>query len=354
MGSFVSYKPRAGLINIWWGNIYFAILYMLRTKIQARQTGLVFYSLTPPKVTTEPERLQAIANKQMERLHCLPIDGILLYDVQDENTRTDKHRTFAFTPTLTPEHYSKDYLAALEVPKVIYKSIGNLNKQQFTEWLQANQDLEYAVFVGASSRQQVEATNFSLNDAYDMRNKYLDSLMLGGVTIPERHTKKGDEHLRILNKASQGCSFFVSQCVYSLNDTKNLLSDYYYSAIDDQTELSPLIFTLAPCGSLKTLEFMEWLGVEVPKWLYNDLKHSKDILSASIETCKSVAVEIMNYAQRKKIPVGFNIESVSIKKEEIEAANELLKDLLRLVKGASQSKEWSQHVIPEYNRKQMY
>jgi hypothetical protein len=324
---------------------------MLRTKIQARQTGLVFYSLTPPKVTTEPEKLKAIANKQIERLHGLPIDGILLYDVQDESTRTDQERTFAFTPTLAPEYYSKNYLAALEVPKIIYKSIGNLNREQFTEWLHANRDLEYAVFVGASSHQQVEATNFSLHDAYDMSNKYMDSLMIGGVTIPERHTKKGDEHLRILNKVSQGCSFFVSQCVYSLNDTKNLLSDYYYSAIDDETELSPVIFTLAPCGSLKTLRFMEWLGVEVPKWLYNDLKHSKDILSASIETCKSVAVEIMNYAEKKKIPIGFNIESVSINKEEIEAANELLKDLLQLVKGASQSEEFRQHIIPEYNKR---
>jgi hypothetical protein len=310
---------------------------MLRNKILQRETGLVFYSLTPPKVTTEPERVKTVASKQMERLQGLAIDGLLLYDIQDESSRTQKERTFGFTPTLTPEYYSKNYLTALQVPKVIYKSIGNLTKDTFTGWLLDNQDLEYAVFVGPSSHQQLQATNFSLNDAYEMQARHLDSLLMGGVTIPERHTRKGDEHLRLFNKTKKGCRFFVSQCVYSLNDTKNLLSDYYYEVTDNAQPLSPIIFTLAPCGSLRTLQFMEWLGIEVPKWLYNDLKHSKDILTSSVESCKYIAVEIMNYAEIKKIPVGFNIESVSIKKEEIDASIELLKAVLQLVKGVGKT-----------------
>lgn len=306
---------------------------MLQDKILGKSTGLVFYSLTPPKITTEAERVKVIASKQIERLQGIPIDGLLLYDIQDETSRTDKERTFAFVPTIAPEYYSKQFLFSLNVSKIIYKSIGNLTKTQFTDWLFANQDLQYAVFVGASSHQQVELTNFTLNDAYELKNQFAKSCLLGGVTIPERHTKKNDEHLRIFNKTAKGCSFFVSQCVYSLNDTKNLLSDYHYTAIDNGKELSPIIFTLAPCGSLRTLKFMEWLGIEVPKWLYNDLKHSKDILASSVETCKNIAIEILEFALRKKMPIGFNIESVSIKKEEIDASGELLKDIIKLTKG---------------------
>jgi hypothetical protein len=303
---------------------------MLRDKINRKESGLVFYSLTPPKVNTEPDKIQGIADKQISRLKGLSIDGLLLYDIQDESTRTEKERTFAFTPTITPEHYSRTYLNDLAVPKIIYKSIANLNQHQFAEWLNTNQDLEYAVFVGASSQQQVQQTNFGLNDAYGVKKTHRDSLVIGGITIPERHTKKKDEHQRIFSKVEQGCQFFISQCVYSINDTKDLLSDYYYTTIDEGREFSPIIFTLAPCGSLKTLQFMEWLGIQVPKWLYNDLKHSKDILGASVHTCINLANEIMEYASRKNIPVGFNIESVSIKKEEIEAANQLLIDTLKL------------------------
>ncbi len=319
----------------------------LSARLLAGDSGMVFYSLTPPKITTEPERVSAIAYNQVERLKNLDIDGLILYDIQDESLRTEKERTFSFIPTIAPDQYGKSYLDELSVPKIIYKSIANLNHTDFSAWLQRNQDLEYAVFVGASSNQQVAATNFSLADAYQLRQEQHPGLMLGGVTIPERHQKKGDEHLRIFNKMSQGCSFFVSQCVYNLHDTKNLLSDYYYHSREAGNKLAPIIFTLAPCGSLKTLQFMEWLGIEVPKWLYNDLRHAKDILQSSLDTCTHIAEEILNYAQIKQIPVGFNIESVSIKKEEIDAAQELLTNVLALTKGVSKTnKAASSAVIP--------
>ncbi|WP_341836144.1 methylenetetrahydrofolate reductase [Chitinophaga pollutisoli] len=304
----------------------------LSHRIQTRASGLVFYSLTPPKITTEAERVAVIAQNQVARLKDKNIDGLILYDIQDESTRTDQERTFSFIHTIRPEVYSRDYLADLQVPRIIYKSIANQSKEQFTDWLRDNQSIDYAVLVGASSQQQVEATRFSLNDAYEARQQHAGKLLIGGVTIPERHAKKGDEHLRIFRKMDQGCRFFVSQCVYNLNDTKNVLSDYYYHANEQGIEMSPIIFTLAPCGSLKTLQFMEWLGIQVPKWLYNDLKHSKDILESSTTTATRIAAEIAAYAAEKRIPVGFNVESISIKKEEINAAHELLQNVIQLVK----------------------
>ncbi|SEV97582.1 5,10-methylenetetrahydrofolate reductase [Chitinophaga sp. YR573] len=304
----------------------------LRDKIIEAKTGLVFYSLTPPKINTEENKVLTIANNQIERLKYLDIDGLILYDIQDESLRTEKERTFSFIPTIAPEHYGKEFLSELNIPKIVYKSIANLTKTDFQNWLIRNENLEYVVFVGASSHQQIEATNFSLFDAYNIKKEFANKLLLGGVTIPERHSKKGDEHIRLFNKMDNGCNFFVSQCVYNLNDTKDLLSDYYYHSLETGNNVAPVIFTLAPCGSFKTLQFMEWLGIQVPKWLYNDLKHSKDILEASINTSTNIATEILNYANAKNIPVGFNIESISIKKEEIEAAQELLGNIMHLVK----------------------
>jgi 5,10-methylenetetrahydrofolate reductase len=90
-------------------------------------------------------------------------------------------------------------------------------------------------------------------------------------------------------------------------------------------DLVPIVFTLTPCGSVKTLEFMKWLGIEIPKWMENDLNHSKDILGKSIELCKSIALELITYCREKNVPIGFNIESVAIRKDEIEASIDLLK-----------------------------
>jgi hypothetical protein len=302
----------------------------LADKIKSGHSGLTFYSLTPPKITTDRERIAEIAKAQMDRLNTLDIDALILYDIQDESTRTDQERTFVFTPTVSPEQYSREYFQELKAPRIIYKSIANLNGNQFKQWLTENNDIAHSVFVGASSQQQIERTNFTLRDAYALQQALSPALLIGGVTIPERHTKKGDEHLRIADKIRQGCNFFISQCVYSVNDTKDLLADYYYHSFENNHTPAPIIFTLAPCGSLKTLQFMEWLGIKVPKWLFNDLKHSKDILQSSINTCLNVASEILEYAYKKNMSVGFNIESVSIKKDEISASIELLGAVHRL------------------------
>jgi hypothetical protein len=304
----------------------------LREQILSGQNGLVFYSLTPPKVTTDPERVPVIAANQLARLKDVAIDGLILYDIQDESMRNENDRPFSFIHTIAPEVYSRTYFSDLAAPRIIYKSIAGKTKQDFRNWLSENQDVAYSVFVGASSSKQVEMTGFSLTDAYALRQEEFTNLLLGGVTIPERHTRKGNEHERLFGKTAQGCSFFVSQCVYNINDSKNLLSDYYYTAQTQEKPLVPIIFTLAPCGSLKTLQFMEWLGIEVPKWLYNDLCHSEDILQASVNSCINIAQELANYAHHKQVPIGFNVESVSIKKDEIDAAQHILQEVLKLMK----------------------
>jgi hypothetical protein len=290
----------------------------------------LFYGLTPPKNNVDPEKIQSIANKQIERLQGIDIDALILYDIQDESARTDVPRPFPYMSTLAPDQYEANYLQDLKVPKIIYKSVGKYPESVFRNWYaNLGKSVGANVFVGTPTPDQVN--NLSLSDAYGIKKEINPTLPLGGVTIPERHAALKDEPQRIFFKIDNGCSFFVSQCVYSINNTKDFLSDYYYASLEQNRPMVPIIFTLTPCGSLKTLEFMEWLGVHVPKWLYNDLKNSNDILAQSVHACKNIAIEIIEYARAKNIPVGFNIESVSIRKEEIDASIELLKDIKKLM-----------------------
>lgn len=165
----------------------------------------------------------------------------------------------------------------------------------------------------------------SINDAYKLKAETNSELLLGGVTIPERHQAKGDEHIRVFNKIAQGCSFFVSQGVYDVNASKNFLSEYYYYGQEHNIPLVPILFTLTPCGSLKTLEFMKWLGISIPKWLENELVHSNDILQKSVDFSEQSWLELKSFADEKGIPVGCNIESVAIRKVEVDASIELLR-----------------------------
>jgi 5,10-methylenetetrahydrofolate reductase len=137
-----------------------------------------------------------------------------------------------------------------------------------------------------------------------------------------------NEYERVLAKTAMGCRFFVTQAVYDVTSTKSLLSDYALAVRDKGAVPLPIILTFSPCGSLNTLSFMKWLGVAVPRWLENELRIATDPLATSLNLCDRIFAEIWDYAHDKGIPLGINIESVSIRKAEIEASVELLQ-LLR-------------------------
>lgn len=297
---------------------------MLVDKIKNRENGIVLYGITPPKKGTAADKIEEISARQIERLQALDIDGLVLYDIQDEVSRTPQERPFPFMETLDSFDYSNTYLKNLKIPKIIYRAVGKYSEAELTDFVSSASTTEnMTVFVGAASKDQ--KVTLSMNEAYKLKQQANEELLIGGVTIPERHQSKGDEHLRVFNKIAQGCSFFVSQGVYDVNASKNFLSDYYYYGKEHNIPLVPILFTLTPCGSLKTLEFMKWLGISIPKWLENELISSNDILQKSVEFSEKSWLELKEFADEKGIPIGCNIESVAIRKVEIDASIELLR-----------------------------
>ena len=297
---------------------------MLIDKIKNKASGIIIYGITPPKAGTDTEQVKEIAQRQIQRLEGLSLDGLILYDIQDEKSRTTQERPFPFMETLDSFSYSQDHLSSLNIPKIIYRAVGKYQPEELTQFLNTAYDNNYlTVFVGASSKDQQVTLN--MKEAYAIKQEVHPELpLLGGVTIPERHLTKGDEHLRVFDKIRQGCSFFVSQGVYDVNASKSFLSDYYYYGLENNIPLVPILFTLTPCGSKKTLEFMKWLGISIPRWLENELINAKDILQTSVDVSENHWLELKAFADEKNIPIGCNIESVAIRKVEVEASIELV------------------------------
>lgn len=300
----------------------------LQDKIRRRASGIVLYGLVPPKHGTADERVAAIARRQVERLRDLPIDGLVLYDLQDEEARIQEARPFPFMETLDPFAYSRDHLAGLPVPKIIYRAVGKYSPSELDAFMDVAAAVDApTVFVGAASRDQPVTT--SLRQAYELHMARSAAPLLGGVAIPERHLEGRGEHLRMFDKMAAGCSFFVSQGVYDLNAAKNLVSDYHYHAREHGLVPAPIIFTLTPCGSAKTLSFMKWLGISIPPWLENELLHARDILEQSVAISEQNYRELAAFAAEKGVPVGCNVESVAVRKVEVEASIELLRRVAR-------------------------
>ncbi len=295
-------------------------------RIEAGEGEFLLFALTPPRLATDRESAQEIADATVARLRPLGLDGLILYDIDDETDRNPAERPFSFMPTLDPADYLTNHLGAWQTPVIVYRAVSKYASGELRGWLSA-QDPErlMTVLVGAASSSATVQT--SLRDAQAIGREVNPGMVLGGVAIPERHTRRDDEHLRLLAKQDAGCRFFVTQVVYDINAAKNLVSDYYYECSARGISPAPFVFTFSVCGSIKTLDFLRWLGVDVPRWIENDLKHAAETLEASYQQALATATELMTYCRTLGVSFGINVESVSIRRVEIEASVRLAREL---------------------------
>ncbi|GIF50742.1 hypothetical protein DFJ67_1848 [Asanoa ferruginea] len=292
---------------------------------------VLLLGLTPPRESVSAAEAARIAEVTLSRLAGVELDGLVLYDIDDEGDRNPDQRPFPYLPTMDPAAYHAGQLAAWRLPVVIYRCVGKYPAADFSRWLGAvDTDQVLTVFVGPSSSSKPVQTR--LGEAHALRDQLQPALTLGGVTITERYTRRGDEHLRMLAKQDRGSSFFISQVVYHVDATKSLLSDYFYACAERGVRPRPVLFTLSVCGSVKTLAFLRWLGVDIPRWLENSLSRSADPLTESYEQCVANARELAAFCRRLGMPFGFNVESVSIRKAEIDASIQLAKEVRTLLR----------------------
>ncbi|WP_278234447.1 methylenetetrahydrofolate reductase [Isoptericola sp. AK164] len=296
----------------------------------------LLFAVTPPRRSTEPAEARRIAERTCARLRDLDLDALVIYDIDDESDRNPHERPFPYLPTLDPGDFAEEHLGSWDRPVIVYRSAGKHDPRALADWFAA-QDARRVrtVLVGASSSDSAVRT--TLPEAWRLRREHAPDLATGGVAIPERHASRGGEHERMRAKQAAGASFFVTQVVYDVGAAKSMVSDYHYACGDAGSTTVPVVFTLSVCGSERTLAFLEWLGVHVPTWMRNDLRHTDDPLATSYDQCVAIAEDLAQFCTRHRIPFGFNVESVSIRRAEIEASVRLaahLRDRLGAGDGA--------------------
>lgn len=313
---------------------------LFHEKVSRREGGIMTYGMTPPKVSTDPAKLPALLETQRQRLRAAPVDAVILYDIHDEKERTpDKPRPFPFAATLNGLDWAEQLGGdAVGHPFVHFRCIAKYEPSEFEAQLQdrfPTASTSIVVVGGAASSQ---ALPFTMDEAYGMCHRVAPKLAIGAVAIAERHNAKGDEHLRMLKKQIDGgVTYFVTQCVYNLEEAKNLLSDYALQCKREKLPMVPILITLTPCGSAKTLEFLGWLGVKVSKWLENDLLSAAEegmILEESVDALLHLFQDLLKFARQKGIPLGCNVESVAIRKAEIEASVRLATEVRGILNAA--------------------
>jgi len=299
----------------------------LRAKLLDPAQPLLLYGSTPPRAGTPPEQVAAAADKLAARVRGLPLDGVVVYDIQDETGRTGVPRPFPFVGTIDPRDYAKRF----GLPAIVYKALGTMDEAQWRAWLEASRgEVEFLSIVGrpASGVRYALPLSRAIRIATEMKR-----FVVGGVVIAERHDDQRSEAARLLAKGIEGCGYFISQAVYHAPPTQRLLADYLRDCRGAGTPPKRIVLTFAPCGREKTLAFLRWLGVNIAPETERAILGAARPLERSIQICRDNLRRILDGAYADAIPLGVNVESVSINRDEIDASVDLFHALKEVLEG---------------------
>lgn len=305
----------------------------VQEKLEA-PSGVVFvYGNTPPRAGTPDDAVQAVVDKVAVRLRDLPVDGVVVYDIQDESGRTQLPRPFAFTETIDPRAYSRLIVTRVGLPTITYKCVGDLDEEGWLAWLDETAEVYGAGCLSIVGRPTSGVRYpLALSTAIRLAAGHRAGFTVGGVAIAERHSEQRSESARLIAKSIDGCSYFISQTVYHADATERLLADYVRDCRDAGVPTRRIVLTFAPAGREKTITFLKWLGVHIPYETETAILGAANPIARSIEICRDNLRRILGHEYVRQIPIGINVESVSINRDEIDASVELFRCLADVVR----------------------
>ena len=80
------------------------------------------------------------------------------------------------------------------------------------------------------------------------------------------------------------------------------------------------------------MEFLKWLGVRIPPDTARAILGAASPLAKSIDICRDNLRRILDQPYAREIPLGVNVESVSINKDEIDASVDLFHALQEVIR----------------------
>ena len=133
-------------------------------------------------------------------------------------------------------------------------------------------------------------------------------ITLGGITIPSR--KNESDRIRVKSRA--GIDFFTSQILFDSNDIVWLIQRL--NGLEARVFLS-----FAPVSHRRDLQFLRWLGADIPQDLDRFLLGSEDGATAPAERClersldlaQRILMDVFDNLPPDPPPLGLNIEHIN-------------------------------------------
>lgn len=308
------------------------------------QYPIIFYELIPPAEGIRSSSMNAYVQCAIEILahSAIEIDAINIPEIHNENNHgnQDAKRTSPYVPKIEPREFVRLLQEASTKPLnfVINRATVYATMAQQQTWLAetlSQYPITSLILVGGeSSRTQYEGPSVTELAAY-IQQHYAKQICCGGITIPSRRHQnpQKDEPYRLIAKSKQHLEFFTSQILYETNSIKRLLHDYHRLCRQHAIQPKRIFLSFAPILTANDVNFLRWLGVEIPVATERYLLESElGIGWRSIKTTKAVLEDILTFVHDEQldVPIGLNIEHITPRNFEL--SKELIVELGRIYK----------------------
>jgi 5,10-methylenetetrahydrofolate reductase len=298
----------------------------IKDKIKRPRRPVVVYEILPPR--EKDGTLNSYAANISSLLSQTHIDAINIPEVRDEAARGE--RPIKNQLRAEPREFGKLLQDIVGIESIVNRVVVHQNLEKEMRWFEEtyhNYEIENLITVGGESR-EIKYPGPSVNEALETikQNEKLD-ILCGGISIPSREK----ESLRLIEKSSYGSEFFTTQVLYDSSKIIKMISHYQKRCNEMSTFPRRLLLSFAPVSSGKNIDFLKWLGVDIPNETEKKLRDDSQKMSdRSMQITVDILNDTLKYLNDNKIvvPIGLNVEHIM--SYNFQASIEMLQELARI------------------------
>src|ERR1017187_4899844 len=266
---------------------------------------MTLFEVVPP-AAAKPEALESSLH-ELQQLRGR-VDAINIPEIHDEDRPGE--RTSKFIERFEPRILGSRIKRELGIDVVINRvTVHDREPERWFRETCGEWDITSWVLVGGESK-GISYPGPNPAEAARLVKSLNLPVSLGGITIPSRV----NEPERIRKKHEQGVDFFTSQVMFDSNDLVWLIQRL--NVVDAR-----IFISFAPVTNRRDLQFLRWLGVDIPRDLARFLTGSEKVESVAGETCldrsiglaQRILMDVFDNLPPDPPPIGLNIEHITRK-----------------------------------------
>ena len=298
----------------------------IKDKIKRPRRPVVVYEILPPR--QKDGTLNSYAENISSLLSQTHIDAINIPEVRDEVARGE--RPVKNQIRAEPREFGKLLQDIVGIEAIVNRVVVHQELEKEMEWFEetyTNFEIENLITVGGESR-KIKYPGPSVNRALKaIKDNSKLNILCGGISIPSREK----ESLNLIEKSTNGSEFFTTQVLYDSSKIIKMISHYQKRCDEQNTFPRRLLLSFAPVSSKKNIDFLKWLGVEIPGETESFLtENEKNMVERSMEISVGVLEETLSFLNENKIvvPIGLNVEHIM--SYNFQSSIEMLQELARI------------------------